>query len=218
MYARTVRLSQLKKSADELERGQSVIHGHEAALVSDDVLACRLQSADADAFSVFFTRYASLVRRIAYSILRDHAEVEDVTQTVFWDIHRAIGNYDAGKGSLRTWLQQYAYHRALNHKKSLEQRGFYRNSGLEAAEEFAAPRRTMFSAETAHAIRQALAMLNNDQRITLQLIFLEGLEMSDVAERLGQDVTNIRHHYYRGLRKLRDILGPDSLRGGSSQR
>lgn len=30
--------------------------------------------------------------------------------------------------------------------------------------------------------------------------------MSDVALQLGQNLSNVRHHYYRGLRKLRDVL------------
>lgn len=218
VYARTARLSQFGKPTEKIRREHPVVNGNDTSRLPDEDLACRLKAADSDAFSLFFSRYASLVRSIAYNILRDQAEVDDVTQTVFWDMHRAINSYDAQKGSLRTWLQQYAYHRALNHKKSLEQRGFYRNSGLEAAEEYAGTRGLMFPAETAHAIRQALALLNDDQRMTLQLIFLEGKEMSDVAELLGQSLSNIRHHYYRGLRKLRDILGTDSLPGKTSQK
>jgi RNA polymerase sigma-70 factor, ECF subfamily len=215
VHARTARLFPFEKSADEVQsESETIVKGNEMSAIPDDVLARRLQADDSEAFSLFFHRYAALIQRIAYGILRNRAEAEDVTQTVFWNLHRAIDRYDPAKGTLRTWLLQYAYHRALNHKKSLQQRGFYSTSELESADERVAdPGGKMLSAEAAQAVRQGLALLSEDQRMTLQLIFLEGMEMEDVAHRLGQNVSNIRHHYYRGLRKLRDILGPEALSG-----
>ncbi len=149
-------------------------------------------------------------------MLHDRAEAEDVTQTVFWDTYRAIGRYDAKKGTLRIWLLQYAYHRTLNHKKSLQQRGFYQSSAVEAIDEHVPLRRSLLSAEAVLAVRQGLSLLTEDQRITLQMVFLEGMEMEDVANRLGQNASNVRHHYYRGLKRLREVLGPKAFSSDKS--
>lgn len=215
MYARAAKLSQIESPAGKVQDElKAIVGGHETVLIPDDVLACRLQAADPTAFPLFFDRYADFIRRIAYGILRDRAEAEDVTQTVFLDMHRAIDRYDPAKGKLRTWLLQYAYHRTLNHKKSLQQRGFYKTSVLDTLDEQPLARRSLLSAEAIHAVRQGLALLSEDQRTTLQMIFLDGMEMNDVAQHLGQNVSNVRHHYYRGLRKLRDILGPKALSEG----
>ncbi|MDE1162169.1 MAG: sigma-70 family RNA polymerase sigma factor [Acidobacteriaceae bacterium] len=175
-------------------------------MLTDESLALHLQTGDPQAFELLFARHSASVRRVAASILRDAGEADDVVQIVFFDVHRAIKLYDATRGTLRTWLLQYAYHRALNHKQSLQRKGFYSGSPLEAAEAPSTLRRSLLPAEAAQAVRQAISHLTEDQRRTLEMLFLEGAEMSDVALQLGQNLSNVRHHYYRGLRKLRDVL------------
>jgi RNA polymerase sigma-70 factor (ECF subfamily) len=56
---------------------------------------------------------------------------------------------------------------------------------------------------TAHQLRAAFAQLSERQRETLELFFFDGLTLSEIAERSGEDLRNVRHHYYRGLEKLR---------------
>jgi DNA-directed RNA polymerase specialized sigma24 family protein len=34
--------------------------------------------------------------------------------------------------------------------------------------------------------------------------------MREIAEQTGESLANVRNHYYRGLEKLRCILGPDA--------
>lgn len=45
--------------------------------------------------------------------------------------------------------------------------------------------------------------LTECQQETLRLHFYEGCTFPEIADRLGQSYVNIRHHYYRGLEKLR---------------
>lgn len=97
-------------------------------MLTDESLALHLQTGDPQAFELLFARHSASVRRVAASILRDAGEADDVVQIVFFDVHRAIKLYDATRGTLRTWLLQYAYHRALNHKQSLQRKGFYSGS------------------------------------------------------------------------------------------
>src|SRR5258708_32338497 len=78
-----------------------------------------------DAMTVLFDRYYRLVLTIAYRILRDRAEAEDLMQEVFLEIFRDADKYDSSRGSVKTWLLQYVYHRSLNRKQYLSLRGFY---------------------------------------------------------------------------------------------
>jgi len=43
---------------------------------------------------------------------------------------------------------------------------------------------------------------------TLELHFFEGYSLREIAERKGQTVGNVRHHYYRALECLRSHLFP----------
>ena len=53
--------------------------------------------------------------------------------------------------------------------------------------------------------------LTECQRETLRLHFYEGCTFAEIAERLGQSYVNIRHHYYRGLEKLRKHADDNNL-------
>lgn len=161
-----------------------------------------------DALAVLFDRYHSLVHSVAWRILHDAAEAEDLTQSVFLEIFRSAAQFDAGKGTTKGWILQYAYHRSFNRKKYLSLR-----SGQGCEEDFHAVAwrsgssvTGISSLECGPIVREALAQLSKLQRRTLELVFYEGLTMHEAAERTGESFDSIRHQYYRGLEKLRSIL------------
>jgi RNA polymerase sigma-70 factor (ECF subfamily) len=178
----------------------------------DEDLVTRVRDGVDPAYSALFNRHYPHVLNVAVRILRNREEAEDAAQTVFWDVSRAFHLYDAARGSFRTWLMQYAYHRSINHKKSLQTRGFYQQHAIDSIdrevlqEALHSTSRNLLPSEAGHAIHQALAHLTQPQRETLTMIFLEGLAFGDVAARLNQTEGNVRHHYYRGMRKLREVL------------
>ena len=78
-----------------------------------------------DAIGILFDRYSRLIFAVAKKILRDPEEAEDLTQEVFIEIYKKAHLYDASKGTVKTWLLQYAYHRSLNRRRYLAIRSFY---------------------------------------------------------------------------------------------
>src|ERR1700678_2613416 len=106
----------------------------ELKLLTDDQLMVQLQEGVNDALAVLFERYHRLVFSIALKIVRDRGEAEDVTQNVFLEIYSSVAQFDAGKGTLKVWLLQYAYHRAFNRKQYLNARNFYDQEGIEDLE------------------------------------------------------------------------------------
>src|SRR5271154_2293241 len=89
-----------------------------------------LQEGQNDGLAVLFDRYQKLVLSIALKIVRDPGEAEDVTQTVFLDIYRAVAQFDPSKGNTKVWLMQYAYHRAISRRQHLQGREFYKSIEL----------------------------------------------------------------------------------------
>src|SRR5262245_53900942 len=96
--------------------------------VEDDILVTELQSGDTEALGVLFERYFRLVFDTAGRILRNRGEAEDLVHDVFIEVCKKAALYNPQKGSLKTWILQYAYHRSLNRKKYLSLRGFYDTS------------------------------------------------------------------------------------------
>jgi RNA polymerase sigma-70 factor (ECF subfamily) len=177
------------------------------AKLNDDDLLEYLQQGHHDALAVLFDRYHRLFYTIASKILRDVGEAEDATQTAFLDIFRSVKQFDRTKGSAKSWILQYAYHRSLNRKHYLKVRRFYDRqdtTGVEVSQFFNP--NGLNPQESAELVHQGLSQLSEAQRTTLQLAFFEGLTMPDIARRMEQTLGNVRHYYYRGLGKLRAFL------------
>jgi len=170
-----------------------------------------LKSGIDDALALLFERYYRLVVSVALEILHDRGEAEDLMQDVFFEIYRAIDNFNPAKGTARTWILQYAYHRSLNRRHYLNLRHFYDRQDISELEVL----EPGYSADTwngltfeewSSIIRQGLSKLNERQRTTLELACFHGLLLSEIADRMNESQANVRHYYYRGLKKLRDSL------------
>lgn len=190
--------------------------------LSDEELMTHLQNGCDDALAVLFDRYHGLVFAIAARVVRDAGEAEDVMQTVFLDMYRAKAQFDVLKGSTKVWLLQYAYHRSLNRRQQLSRRNFYNEGSIQEfgqADLLCATsgRGAPPSQESAVLVREALATLNKAQKTALELAYFDGLTMKEIAERTGETLANVRHHFYRGLDKLRSCLGIESKRVRAAQ-
>jgi RNA polymerase sigma-70 factor (ECF subfamily) len=74
----------------------------------------QLRQGNPDALLILFDRFYRLILKVALRILRDAGEAEDLMQDVFLEIFGKADQFDPAKGSVRTWILQYAYHRSLN--------------------------------------------------------------------------------------------------------
>lgn len=196
----------------------SVLHGEPPSsaqlqrMTDEQLMAC-LQEGKSDALAVLFDRYQKLVLSIALKIVRDAGEAEDVTQTVFLDVYRAVAQFDPGKGNTKVWLMQYAYHRAFNRRQHLQGRDFYRN--MEAEELETRPTEAhatlgLSSPETKELVRQSMAALSKAQKSVIEMVCYEGLSMREIADRTGDSYANVRHHYYRGLQRMRSFISGEA--------
>jgi RNA polymerase sigma-70 factor (ECF subfamily) len=179
--------------------------------LDDDELMAHLQGGCTDALAVLFDRYHRLVLSIALKIVRDPGEAEDVMQTVFLEIFRSAAQFDPAKGTTKVWILQYAYHRAINRKQHLNARKFYSQTDLEEVEtrvpETAPTLGRFTQPELKHLLQQGLKTLNGPQRHVVELASYDGLSMREIADKTGDTLSNVRHHYYRGLQKLRSFVG-----------
>jgi RNA polymerase sigma-70 factor (ECF subfamily) len=60
---------------------------------------------------------------------------------------------------------------------------------------------------------EALAVLSEPQRRTIEMFFFEGLTLREIAQKRNENYPNVRNHYYRGLERLRSYLqsGPPTV-------
>jgi RNA polymerase sigma-70 factor (ECF subfamily) len=183
----------------------------ELKVLGDAELMGHLRAGCNDALSILFDRYHRLVLSIALKIVRDPGEAEDVMQTVFLEIFRSVAQFDPAKGTTKVWILQYAYHRAINRRQHLSARNFYNQTNLENVEnrlpETSSPLGRLTQSELKHLLRQGLATLSAPQKRVIELASSSGLSIKEISAKTGDSSVNVRHHYYRGLQKLRAFVG-----------
>ena len=195
-------------SEHSIDRNSSRIPYQDLLTLKDEQLMQELKFGNTDAFAVIFKRYNRLVHVTALHILRDSAEAEDHTQSVFLEIYTRVGQFDSARGTLKVWLLQYAYSRSINRLNYLMVRHTYNQAGVEAIDEgkslWYAPRLPLQEAN--QLANEALHCLSEAQRQTIEMFFVEGLTLKEIAQRRNETFSNVRHHYYRGLARLRTRL------------
>jgi RNA polymerase sigma-70 factor (ECF subfamily) len=73
------------------------------------------------------------------------------------------------------------------------------------------------TAEVSHLVGEALASLSTKQKSAITLVYFHGLTLEEAAQKAGETLPAIRHHYYRGLMKLREFISSNnSLQNGRS--
>src|SRR5713101_7088310 len=185
--------------------------------LGDERIMQELQTGNTEAFAVIFKRYHRFVHVTALHILRDAAEAEDLTQSVFLEVYRKAGQFDVRRGTLKVWLLQYAYSRSANRRNYLLVRRLYNKAEVSAIDEAASlwsPGRLELQ-ETSRLATEALASLPDAQRQTIEMFFFEGLDFKEIARRRNEKFSNVRHHYYRGLERLRSYLEDGSQAEGA---
>src|SRR2546430_12281252 len=80
--------------------------------LSDSELIEHLKNGFHQALGILFLRYRRLVLAVSLRILRNNGEAEDVVQDVFLEICKKAAAFDAGRGSVKMWILQYAYSRS----------------------------------------------------------------------------------------------------------
>jgi RNA polymerase sigma-70 factor (ECF subfamily) len=196
---------------DEAADQRAAEHSPQPPQLSDELLMSRIQTGDQQALGLLFDRYSRLVLSVALRILHDRSEAQELVQDVFLYMFNKADAFDAGRGSLRSWLLQIAYSRAFDRRDYLTVRRFYDYCQIDeiidsVPSHFCLENQGEIS-ELGEMLQTAFAALEERQQTTLNLFFFEGYSLKEISVRLDETLGNTRHHYYRGLEKLRELIG-----------
>lgn len=176
---------------------------------TDEELLHRVSLGSKEALGFLFRRHRSAVSNVAQRILKDASEAEDLCQEVFVYLFQKARLFDPGKGSAASWIIQIAYHRAMNRRQYLTHRQHYNTQELDEEQVDGGRQPQLIDEITARSLLSRLReQLSQEQRETLELHFFEGYSLREIAEKTNQKLGNVRHHFYRGLERLRSNLFP----------
>ncbi len=184
------------------------------ARLEDELLVGRLRARDLEAFEALYDRYADLVFSVALRVVGDRHAAEDVMQDVYLQLWRRPEQFDATRGTFRTWLLSVARNRSIDERRAVARRMRHAAPPARTGEEETiedTDRRgdpaaaTVFSDERA-AVKAALASIPDEQRIAIELGYFGGLTQQEIAARLGQPLGTVKTRIRLGMQKLRAAL------------
>ena len=174
-----------------------------------DVLR-RLAAGDRDAVAELYDRHAARVLGLAYRIVRNSGDAEDVVQEVFSQAWRTAGNYEPSRGSVAGWLLMMARTRAIDRLRARQSR-----PQVDAAPDLdrlpsdsASTSDRMIANQQAANVRAAMLALPPEQKVALELAYFEGLTQSEIAERLQIPLGTAKTRIRAALASLRRSVRP----------
>ncbi len=151
-------------------------------------------------FSGVARRHMDTVFRVAYGYLRNHADADDVAQTVLLKLWRCDTKF-ADEAHLKRWLIRATVNECTTLYRTLRRRPENIDDYLET---LVAPAREAGSDE-ADLLREVMA-LPARYAMPLYLYYYEGYDTHEVAELLGVAEATARTRLARGRAKLKEIL------------
>jgi RNA polymerase sigma factor (sigma-70 family) len=175
----------------------------------DTDLLVRAQGGDLDAYEHLVARYEQPAYRLAYLLLRDAADAEDVTQEAFVRAHAALGRFRLGE-PFRPWLLRIVANQAISARRAEQRRGALarRLEGEPWANPEPSPEAAALVREQRDAVLAALAELRPDDQIVLHLRYFLDLGEADLAATLGCARGTVKSRLHRAQTRLRAVLLP----------
>ena len=154
---------------------------------------------DWDGIHYLYVRYADDVLGYVQSIVRNHHEAEDITQNVFAKLITAIGKYEEHSVPFAAWIMRVARNATLDHLRARRQ--------IPVEEVRASdPRDERLGLERRQCLKEALAVLPEEQREVLVLRHVVGLSPTEIASRMGKTESSIHGLHHRGRATLKATL------------
>ena len=176
----------------------------------DRQLLARIAKGDVAALRTIYERHAPRAVAIAFRILRDRGEAEDVVQETFMELWRRASQFDADRGGAIAWVVTIARSRAIDRLRASGTAG--RTIASASAGEGLVPLAMPLPSDEAEQRRDvarvatALSGLPDAQRETIELAYFEGLSQSEIAERTGTPLGTVKMRVKLAMAKLAALL------------
>jgi RNA polymerase sigma-70 factor (ECF subfamily) len=200
----------------------------------DAVLVLDLVGGSEAALETLYDRYAAAVFAMAYRLTADRGIAEEVVQDAFLTLWNRAESFDPSKGSLPAWLNAVTRNRSIDRLRAAGRRPDLVAVGLTAGSEAdpaealdrlvsvgyggvvvagsamtPGPDDMATTAARQDAIRAALAVMPEAERVVIMLAYQEELSQTEIAARLGWPLGTVKTRTRRALLRLREALGAE---------
>src|SRR5579872_840304 len=144
---------------------------------------------------------------LAYRILGDLGEAEEVVQEVFLSAWRTGHQYDPARGTTRAWVLSMVRNKCIDQLRARKRRPTQPlPEGIDPADSEDVPARAMSNVD-AESARVALNALPPEQKQVIELAYFGGLSHTEIATQLAAPIGTVKGRIRLGLDRLRVAMG-----------
>jgi RNA polymerase sigma-70 factor (ECF subfamily) len=185
--------------------------------IAERLLLARLRERDEQAFREIVRQYENKVFGLVYRMLGNRPEADDVTQEVFITVFKNIESF-RGEAKFSTWLLRIAANQAKNRIKHLARRPTEGADPDDVSQlralpdrpsppvqaQIASPDAMLEAAETDKLVQQAIANLDDDQRLLVELRDVQELSYQEIEEITGLPEGTIKSRLHRARMAIKE--------------
>jgi RNA polymerase sigma factor (sigma-70 family) len=172
----------------------------------DDALMARVRARDAAAFRILVDRHVRPLHRIAYRMIGDATEAEDLAQEALLRLWRDAAKWQAGGARTGAWLKRVVVNLCLDR---LRRRRFSSDEAVpERADDTPLAPEEMDAARLRAATVAAIAALPDRQRAAIVLTYYEEVSNQVAAETMDMNIKAFESLLLRARSALRAALTP----------
>lgn len=160
----------------------------------------QIKSNDDTAFEEFYTKYNKLIYKIAFSILKNKSDAEDITQIVFEKI------YSMDKENLPTknetsWIYSVTKNETLNYLKSNRN-----NINLDDIYEIEDNNQEISKIIDQENYNRLISKLNDNEKEIISLKIISNFSFEEIGKILNMPTGTVKWRYYKAINTLKLLL------------
>lgn len=175
-----------------------------------DELVDRARDGDTAAFAELFRRHRSAVTAIAYRMMGPRADLEDMVQEVFLQVHRSLPDF-RGQAKFSTWLHRVTVNVVLMARRRARSRPTYAHEdhARHESDDGMLPDQHVIRARRMEAFRRLLDRLSEKKRTVFVLHEIEGMPPAEIAELVGCPVLTVRTRLFYARKELTQLMASE---------
>lgn len=183
-------------------------------MMDEITLLKRIIQGETALFKVIVEKYKDISLTLAYSILKDKEEAEDIVQDSFLKAFVNLSKFNH-QSTFRSWLYRIVVNTSYH---SIEKRKIRKSSAIDDQvmddiQSTETSEYRLLSNERKDAVQYVLSRMKITEALVLRLYYLGELSLSEIVDITGLSLSNVKVSLHRGRKnfgdQLRNLIGEE---------
>lgn len=185
---------------DESDSSHSVMRQD----ASDEELICRVAEGDQASYRLLVERYMPKAYAVAYRVLFNKNEAEDVLQEIWTKVWVHAASWDRNRAKFSTWFYRMLVNACIDSRR--RKRMYPIDAAMDVIDTSASVEDQAAGKQATQHVKQALDSLPDRQKLALTLCYYEGFTNEQAAEMMGVHIKALEGLMVRARKTLRERL------------